>query len=111
MDTARIAIVATPLGGRITINDQDVTDRVAATELRIVDGQPTVLTVHLAAEGTIEGQGIIHIIEPQGSPVELIRGFLDAVDIPALEQRVLETSDWGDTPGTGFIAALKELLQ
>lgn len=107
MEPARFAITATPLGGTITVNGEDVTDLVGIAELRVADGQPTVLTLHHAAEGVIEGEGIVHIVDGPADDGEIICAFLDGIDPAQLDNDALNNAD----VSTNLTAALLETLK
>lgn len=106
MDTARFTIQASPLGGRVQINDIDVTDQIGVCELRIADGQPTVLTLHRAAEGVIEGEGIVQIVHAQ-EDADIICDFLDGIDPEQLDQDALNDAD----ASSNLTAAMLEILK
>src|SRR4051812_48902457 len=106
MDTARFTIDAGPLGGRITVNDEDVTDRVGIAELRLANGQPTTLSLHLSGTGTIEGEGVVQILEPRDD-ADIICGFLELVDPDELDNDGLNDAD----AGTNLTAAILKTLQ
>ncbi len=84
-------IDAQPVGGRITINGEDVTDRVAAAELRVGRYDPTVLTLHhLDGAGPIEGEGIVQVVEADDrDDADIICAFLEQIDPVQLEQDAL----------------------
>lgn len=104
-------IYAEGVGGRVEIDGEDVTARVAAIDLHISDTEPSVLTLHhKPGTGSVEGEAIIRLVAYDQTPADLIRAFLDSVDPGALEQTVTETMDWATSTGEAFLAALKALL-
>lgn len=87
--SASFRIQALPVGGEVLVNGEDVTDRIAATNIRIGQTEPTVLTLHLTGEGTIEGEGIVHIVDEPTDPASIIAEFLAQVSPDQLEQDAL----------------------
>ncbi len=88
MDTAHFQIAAAPVGGRVHINGQDVTDRLTAVDVRLGAAEPTVLSVHLVAgadPSSIEGRGVVHVAVDVDR-VQAVVEFLSMVDPGQLEQ-------------------------
>ena len=77
-----------PVGpGRVEIDGEDVSDRVAGVQVDAAVGQPTVLTIHVQAGGVIEGDGVVQVANPSEiDDAEIICGFLANVDPALLEQ-------------------------
>ena len=77
---ARFRIDADQVGGKVFVNDQDVTETVAAASLHVAPGQPTTLTVHTIAEGTLEGEGVVQVVhEVPCDETACITAFLDSM--------------------------------
>lgn len=94
MPPVPIRIDARPIGHSIEVNGQDVTGMVAAAELHLADNQPSVLTLHLIADGTIEGDAIVRTVEQVPTDDgQAIAGFLDQIDPDELEHIALQTAD------------------
>lgn len=94
MDVASFKIAASPFGATIEVNGQDITDQVGAAEIRVADGQPTTLTLHHIGDGTIEGQGIVQVVEPSDlDEVDLICSFLAGIDPDQLDNDALNDTD------------------
>lgn len=97
MRTSRILLDLTPFGGRIEVNGDDVTDQVGLAEVRVANGQPTTLSLHLLADGKIEGEGIVHVIDHQptveGIDVDSVLAFLDSIDPDRLDHDALADTD------------------
>lgn len=76
-----------PVGpGRIEVEGEDVTERIAGCEVHAAVGQPTVLTLHLQRGGVIEGEGIVQVAQLSDvDEGDVICRFLDAVDPEILE--------------------------
>jgi hypothetical protein len=92
MTTLPFRIDATPVGGRIEIAGEDVTDRVAQTVVTIDPLRATVVTLHHApGTGPIEGEGIIQVAG--GDPGLAVLEFLDLVDPHKLEAEALMALD------------------
>ncbi len=88
--TARFAIDAQAVGGRIVVNGEDLSNQVVAAELRLAPTSPTALTLHMVpVAGLIEGEGIVQIAAEQPDDAEVICAFLAAVDPTQLEQDAL----------------------
>lgn len=95
MDAAEFRIDAGPVGARaIVVNGEDVTDRVTAWQVAGRDGSATGLILHVAAGGTIEGQGVVQVVPPDYR--EELASILDHLDPKAVEEKVLEAMQWGD---------------
>lgn len=97
MRTSRILIDTTPFGGRIEVNGDDVTDQVGLAEIRVANGQPTTLSLHLLADGKIEGDAVVHVIDhqptPEGIDTDMVVAFLDSIDPDRLDHDALNNAD------------------
>lgn len=98
--SAQFRIQALPVGGEVLINGEDVTDRAAATNIRIGKTEPTIVTLHMLGEGTIEGEGIVHIVDDPPDIPQLLSEFLSQVSPDQLEQDALMAAN-GDESLTG----------
>ena len=91
MDTAHIQITPAPVGARVRVNGDDLTNRIAALNIRAGATEPTVLTLHLlaGADGScIEGRGVVHVADG-ADPGQVVVEFLARVDPGELEQAAL----------------------
>lgn len=103
------------LGGDATVelDGRDVTKDVTLRSVA-VQGSPrdvTTVWLEIAGEGTIEGEGIVHVARAGQEP-EVIRAFLDRIDPGELERISLEQFDDPAvaTTGQAFLAALKAMV-
>ncbi len=104
MSTARFAISTDPVGfGEVTVNGEDVTDRVQGFRIESVQGQPSVLTLYSSAAGAIEGEGIVQVESLTGDDGEVIATFLANLDPKLVEQKALDRTGWGDATLTSSI--------
>ena len=87
--SASFRIQALPVGGEVLINGEDVTDRAAVTTIRLGHTEPTIVTLHMIGEGTIEGEGIVHIQDDLADVPQLVVDFLAQVSPEQLEQDAL----------------------
>lgn len=93
METATFEVKATPVGGRVHVNGKDVTPKIGAAEIRIADGQPTTLVLFLNGHGTVEGEGIVEVINPAEADAEVICAFLAGIDPDQLDSDALNGAD------------------
>lgn len=107
MDVASFTIKATPFGARIEVNGHDVTDQVGVAEIRVADGQPTTLTLHHIGDGTIEGQGIVQVVDPAQNDADIICGFLAMIDPDQLDSDALADADVSSNLTAAMLATLQ----
>ena len=91
MDTAHFQIAASPVGGRIRVNGDDLTSKVARVHVDLGQAEPTVLTLQLLAgvdPSSIEGRGIVHVATDVDRAQAIVE-FLSQVDPGQLEQAAL----------------------
>lgn len=107
MDTASFRITARPLGATIVVNGDDVTHKIGVAELRVANGQPTVLTLHQHGDGIIEGEGIVQIVNPAQADADVICEFLAGIDPDQLDSDALSNAD----ASTNLTAVMLKILQ
>lgn len=112
MPLARFRLVASagePLAAEI--NGKPLPDglHVLGYSVGMVDGIPQV-TLSVAGEGTIEGEGLV-IIEHEGEGPEMLRQLIRRLDPDELDRKALEHADClTSKPGEGYKTALLEML-
>jgi hypothetical protein len=86
--TARFSIQVDPLGySKVTVNDEDVTERVQSFRVESAIGSPSVLSLFSSAKGEIQGEGIVYV-EPHGS--EDLARFVEQLDPEQVEKAAIE---------------------
>ena len=95
--SASFRIQALPIGGEVLINGEDVTDRAAVTTIRLGHTEPTIVTLHMIGEGTIEGEGIVHIVDEPADIADTVAELLSRIDPDQLEQDALMAMTGGET--------------
>lgn len=111
---ASFKLFPNPVGpGRVEIDGEDVTDRVAGVQVDAAIGQPTVVTLHVQAGGVIEGDGVVQVMNPTAvDDAQVICDFLDHVDPAILEDTAFRMLGPGQTNmTTAIIAALADLAR
>lgn len=91
------------------VNGADLT---AATQAVNIDlsqsGIPVVTAVFAAQSADVSGDGIVKV--PIYADNEVVKEFLDNVDVRALEADSLDSDEWGEvSPGEVFLNSLKRL--
>jgi hypothetical protein len=95
---------ADPIGGRVEVDGQDVTDHVRALHLDVGSNEVSTLVLELVpGTGPIEGVAIVQGIV--GDPAATIVEFLASIDPSDLERQALA----GDL-ASGVIPAVLEVL-
>lgn len=107
MDVAKFVVRATPFGAAIEVNGDDISSQVGAAEIRVADGQPTTLTLHHIGEGSIEGEGIVQVVNPEQADADIICSFLAGIDPDQLDNDALNGAD----ASSNVTAALLQTLQ
>lgn len=71
---AKFGIEVLPVGyGRISVNGEDVTERVAGFRLLAAPGEPTLLVLHLNGAGEVTGEGIVQSIAEGQDPTRALK--------------------------------------
>ncbi|HVX18685.1 MAG TPA: hypothetical protein VHA73_11695 [Acidimicrobiales bacterium] len=78
----RFRLDLAPVAGTIEIDGVDVTSLVEAVEVFSAVNQPTRLVVHRTAQGSVEGDGVVQVIDPMGAADKL--RSLDASEVERL---------------------------
>lgn len=111
MPLARFRLVATagePIAAEINGKPLDGL-HVLGYSVGMVDGIPQV-SLTVAGEGTIEGEGLV-VIEREGSGPEELRQLIRQLDPEELDRKALQHAPSLDSkPGDGYKSALLEML-
>lgn len=95
MQPAKFVIVSGALGlDQLLIDGTDVTDQVQAVQVQTRPGQPTALMVHLAADGSITGEGIVYI-QPERADGGAVARMVRSLDPKEIDAKAMERLDWG----------------
>lgn len=114
MALSSFSIEAGLSGSRITVNDEDVTDRVVAATFAVGSdrrGLPT-LTLQVCGGGVIEGEGIVQVVDESFDQRAAVRDWLANLDGETLDDLVsarLQVEP--GTFGTLALAVLREMVQ
>lgn len=82
--------------GRVTINGEDVTDRLTGVRLDSAHGGTPVLTVwHAGAFGDVKGVGVVRVVDQDNG--ESTAAWLANLDPAELDKAVLERMGWGES--------------
>ena len=103
-----------PVGpGRVEIDGEDVSDRVAGVQVDAAIGQATVVTLMVQAGGVVEGDGIVQVANPSAvDDAAIICDFLANVDPALLEQEAFRRLGPGQMNTTAAaLAVLADLAR
>jgi len=99
-----------PGEGRVVVDGQDVSSRVTRVTIDAPAGEIPKVFLELNGQGTLEGEGIVHIVKDQDMR-EIVAEFISNVDPSALEAAALEKLGGGlsapMSTGEAFLEALK----
>jgi hypothetical protein len=98
--------------GRIVVAGQDVSQQVRGFTFNAQVGEPPMLTLYEMAEGGIEAEGIVRVVEDGLDQRQAVVEFLSNLDPEELNRVAMEKMSWDPaaSPGQGFISALKEMV-
>lgn len=101
--------LTSPTGGRIYLNDEDVTHQVTAFEVRAKAHEITQVWIDvIPGRGEISGPGIVYVREPREDDRVTVVEFLSNIDPATLEAEALEGMGMGD--GNVTVALLAKLI-
>lgn len=90
-------------GGKVIVNNQDITADVRSFQITALEGEVTTLTIwHHGQAGSIKGQGIVQL-------VSAISTALDELDPEEIEAEALERQQWGSQQG--MAATILEVIK
>lgn len=95
---------------RIVVNDQDISTSTKGfrVEMTVDDPVPVLTVQRLAMAGTIEGQGIVQVIDGATS-TQAIAEFLADLDPAEVERRALDGHDMSRSLTADIIAIISEM--
>ncbi len=107
MASARFSIKVDPVGfGQVTVNGEDVTDRTQGFRVESAQGQPSFLTLYTSGQGTIQGEGVVQVVEYHEDEAAVIKDFLKKLDAKVIEKIALERTGWGSASLVGEVFAV-----
>lgn len=109
MSFAKFDIEVGPIGrgGKVVVNDVDVSKNLKAIALFAQATEPTILQLFTYGEGHLEGEGIVEVHRTDRNEVG---AFLRSVDRKKVDERSLNRGGWG-VEGTLTDHVIETLLE
>lgn len=107
----RFKIEAKPVGGRLAVDGEDVSDHVRGVTVQLGVDQPTRVIVELrpGADGVLTGDGVVEVVR-NGIVGEAVAAWLDKIDGATLSRAALDRDGGleGPDPVEQALKILKE---